>query len=47
MHDNISDTGKYKFEINLPKVSPHTQATLDDLKDKTKIFIDNTLKDGK
>lgn len=47
MHNNISDTGKYKFEINLPKVSPHIQATLDDLKDKTKIFIDNTLKDGK
>uniref|UniRef100_UPI00359C8CE3 hypothetical protein n=1 Tax=Lactococcus garvieae TaxID=1363 RepID=UPI00359C8CE3 len=47
MYDNIADPGKYKFELNLPKVSPRTQATLDNLKDKAKPFTDKQLEEMK
>ncbi|MFK4894745.1 hypothetical protein [Lactococcus petauri] len=43
--DNIADPGKYKFELNLPKVSPRTQDTLDDLKDKAKPITDKYLEE--
>jgi len=43
LYDNIADPGKYKLEINLPKVSPRTQTTLDDLKNKAKPFTDKLL----
>ncbi|MCO7179832.1 hypothetical protein NH621_01355 [Lactococcus formosensis] len=43
IYDNISDPGKYKLEINLPKVSPRTQTTLDDFKNKAKPFTDKLL----
>ena len=43
IYDNIADPGKYKMELNLPKVSPRTQDTLDDLKDKAKPFTDKLL----
>ncbi|WP_459567677.1 hypothetical protein, partial [Enterobacter asburiae] len=43
MLDNIADPGKYKLELELPKVSPRTQTTLDDLKDKAKPFTDKLL----
>lgn len=45
MYDNIADPGKYKFEINLPKVTPRTQATLDNLKAKAKPFTDKHLEE--
>lgn len=47
IYDNIADPGKYKFELNLPKVSPRTQATLDNLKDKAKPFTDKQLEEMK
>lgn len=47
MYDNIADPGKYKFELNLPKVSPRTPATLDNLKDKAKPFTDKQLEEMK
>lgn len=47
LYDNIADPGKYKFELNLPKVSPRTQATLDNLKDKAKPFTDKQLEEMK
>lgn len=43
LYDNIADPGKYKLEINLPKVSPRTQTTLDDFKNKAKPFTDKLL----
>lgn len=43
MYDNIAYPGKYKFKINLQKVSPRTQSTLDDIKGKAKPFTDKQL----